>query len=549
MKGGPWTRQRTLKNTTKEKKSASDAVACQATGESKAVSVDDTSMSSQSAKSSIRRVSRRDKGHVEQTRGTRRTFSPVRSSSPHILSDFSKPPSGEKEMGPQYTEFTTPLKTSEVASSCSELPPQSRCRSSRVSQPRQVRQRSAKEKTVTCMKNKAPLVKNRRGRPRKIKTEATACQSYKRSRPRFELTKLDTPEKDESSDLSLDLGHHEEQEASFSFQEDEESDEEEEDLPSFLKHQDKKPQSITEGMFVWHKFRNYPFWPALVKSVNRRQRKASILFIDDPEFHKKGFVVALKVLKPFDCEEANELVCKAKEKFQAAIEWSLELITDYRIRIACGSFSDSFIKYFAHNMSYPVRRKYPQATSQQLTIASDELVETPSDNHNEDSFSEQQEEVSSSSKRLLPDRSHAAHNRANEKLVHFIVKQRMVEKRLLAVIRRQQQSRWLRSFLSADRRRVVNVYLEDDQQLDQVYTYLNELYSMAVTTDPHLAEVMERVRFVLDVLLPESVTALVLVFCAGHHLCYSWGGQCLGYTGRRKVLEGTMYESQRKTSI
>lgn len=78
-----------------------------------------------------------------------------------------------------------------------------------------------------------------------------------------------------------------------------------------------------------------------------------------------------------------------------------------------------------------MRRKYPQAASERLTIANDTTIEVPSDDHKEDSFSEQQEEVTRSSKRLLPDRSHAAHNRANEKLVHFIVKQRMVEARLL----------------------------------------------------------------------------------------------------------------------
>lgn len=80
---------------------------------------------------------------------------------------------------------------------------------------------------------------------------------------------------------------------------------------------------------------------------------------------------------------------------------------------------------------YPVRRKYPQAASERLTITSDTMMEEPSDDHKEDSFNEQHGEVSRSSKRLLPDRTHAAHNRANEKLVHFIVKQRMVEGRLL----------------------------------------------------------------------------------------------------------------------
>lgn len=78
-----------------------------------------------------------------------------------------------------------------------------------------------------------------------------------------------------------------------------------------------------------------------------------------------------------------------------------------------------------------MRRKYPQAASERLTIANDTMMETPCDDHMDDSFSEQQEEVNRSSKRLLPDRTHAAHNRANEKLVHFIVKQRMVEGHLL----------------------------------------------------------------------------------------------------------------------
>lgn len=78
-----------------------------------------------------------------------------------------------------------------------------------------------------------------------------------------------------------------------------------------------------------------------------------------------------------------------------------------------------------------MRRKYPQAESERLTIASDEVIEVPGNNHEEDSVSEPQENVCRRSKRLLPDRSRAAHNRANEKLVHFIVKQRMVDGHLL----------------------------------------------------------------------------------------------------------------------
>lgn len=354
----------------------------------------------------------------------------------------------------------------------------------------------------------------------KLQSDATS-QPSERCRPRFELEEPNTAEQDSvnqdesslSSDLSIELSHYEEQLPPFSFLEDEDEDnddeEEEEELPRFLTKADKKPTTITDGVFVWCKFRNYPYWPAVVKRMNRKLKKASILFIDGPMLHwgKKGFTVALKNLKAFDCEEASEFELKAKENYDAAIEWSLELVTDYINQIACGTFSGPFIKYCAHDISYPVRRKYPQAASERLTIASDTFTDEQSDDNMEESFSEQQEEVRSCSKRLLPDRTHAAHNRANEKLVHFIVKQRMVEEHLLAVISGRQQSSWLHSFMTANHRRPVNIYLEDDKQLDQVYWYLNELYAKALTTGPCVAELksMERVAFVLDVLLPEAI--------------------------------------------
>ncbi|XP_010755048.2 PWWP domain-containing protein MUM1L1 isoform X1 [Larimichthys crocea] len=509
MKGGPQkTRKRKLQKTQTEE-DTSDNFLSQAPGESNAVPGSDFANVSQSTASPLSRTPKRGRGQTRQTQDACLTSTPVRSSSADALSNISKSCAGANQVDLKYDEFITQLKTSEADSQCSKSKSQSRRGRPPASQPRQVRKRAAKEQTHMCSKTNCPPAKCRCVRTRKSKTTA---QPSKRSRPRFELEQPDAEkEKDESllsSDLSIELSHHEEQLQSLSYQEDEKSDEEEEELQSYLMQVDKKPHSITEGVFVWYKFRNYPFWPALVKSVNRKHKKASVMFIDDPMIHKKkGFTVALKTLKPFDCEEADELVSKAKEKYDAAIEWSLELITDYSFRIACGSFSGSFIEYFAHDMSYPVRRKYPQAASERLTIANDTTIEVPSDDHKEDSFSEQQEEVTRSSKRLLPDRSHAAHNRANEKLVHFIVKQRMVETRLLAVIRGQQQSRWLRSFLSANRRRVVNIYLEDDQQLDQVYWYLNELYATAVATAPCLTEIksMERVPFVLDVLLPEAI--------------------------------------------
>lgn len=508
MKGGSRkTRKREPKRTT-TKRAASDEASSQAPGASNAL------LGSDLAASSLLSTPKRGRRRKGETLEAHLTSTPVHSTSTDILSNISKSSTRAKQVALEYTEVITQLKTSELESPCCQSKFQSRRRRTQAAQPRQVRKRGAKEQT--CNTTNSPPAKRRRGGTQKAETgglqKYTRPQSAKRSRPRFELEKPDSAEQDESllsSDLSIELSHHEEQLPSLSVQENEGSEEDEdEELPSFLMQVDKKPPPITGGGFVWHRYRNYPFWPALVKSVNHKQKKASIIFIDDPLIHKKkGFTVALKTLKHFDCEEANELKCKAKEEYDAAIEWSLELIEDYTIRRGCGSFSGSFIEYFAHDMSYPVRKTYPQAASERLTIASDAVIEMPCDDHKEDSFSEQHEGVSRSTKRLLPDRSHAAHNRANEKLVHFIVKQRMVEERLLAVIRGQQQSRWLRSFLSASRRRVVNIYLEDDQQLDQVYLYLNELYTTAMDIAPHLAEMkyMERVPFVLDVLLPEAI--------------------------------------------
>lgn len=84
-----------------------------------------------------------------------------------------------------------------------------------------------------------------------------------------------------------------------------------------------------------------------------------------------------------------------------------------------------------------MRRKYPQSALDRLNITSDETINL-SDDSMEDSVIKPQEEVGRCSKRLLPDRSQAAYNRANEKIVQFIVKQRKADKHLLV---------WLDSFM------------------------------------------------------------------------------------------------------
>ncbi|XP_054625624.1 PWWP domain-containing DNA repair factor 3A-like [Dunckerocampus dactyliophorus] len=390
-----------------------------------------------------------------------------------------------------------------VGSPCYTLNSHSRKTIAEADQPRQLQKRLITNTQTTCPATKRRCYRKQKKDTMNLQMDDTATQLPEPSSPRFEL------KQDKSllsSDLSIELSDHKEQLPQLSFQE-ETGDEEE--LPSFLMQTQKKPPSIKEGAFVWCKYRHFPTWPALVKRVNHKTKKATILYVDELSIKKKkGFTVSLKSLKPFDCEGANENVTKYQEKNVAALEWSLELITDYIIRIACGSFSGSFLEYCAHDMSYPVRRKYPQTTS----ISSDPMTNGLWGDQREDDVNgvsiQEEEEASKCAKRLLPDRTHAAHNRANEKLVHFIVKQRMVEDRLLAVIRGQAQSRWLRHFQTSDRRRVGNIYLEDEQQLDQVYSYLNELYGTAVATVPYQDEVefMERVPFVLDVLLPEAIT-------------------------------------------
>lgn len=337
-------------------------------------------------------------------------------------------------------------------------------------------------------------------------------EQTQRCRPRLNFDFSGSGEQDESlpsSDLSIELSLHEEPQPRDSFPEDDESqEEEEEDFPSFLMVKTTSSSSITKGGFVWYKLRKFPFWPALVKSVNHKMKRASIMVVDDKLIQqKKGFLVALKTLKPYECEEFNELICKAKEKYDVDIQWSIELIEDYIMRKGIGSFSGSFLEYYAHDISYPVRRKY-QANAERLTFANDVAMEgSLLADDLEDSFNELQEEDMKHLKRLLPDRTHAAHNRANEKLVHFIVKQGMVDQHLVAVMCGQQPSKWLRLFFTARNRRVVNIYLEDDEQLDQVYRYLSKIYTTTTETDTCLERLksIDRVPFVLDVLLPEAL--------------------------------------------
>ena len=80
-----------------------------------------------------------------------------------------------------------------------------------------------------------------------------------------------------------------------------------------------------------------------------------------------------------------------------------------------------------------MRRKYPQGGVAGLALPSRPELEEGGGQHSggEEGASEAPEEGGPGAKRLLPDRTVAAHNRATEKLVTFIVSQRLADKHLL----------------------------------------------------------------------------------------------------------------------
>uniref|UniRef100_A0A673UM22 PWWP domain containing 3A, DNA repair factor n=1 Tax=Suricata suricatta TaxID=37032 RepID=A0A673UM22_SURSU len=275
-----------------------------------------------------------------------------------------------------------------------------------------------------------------------------------------------------------------------------EEDDDDEEPPRILLYHE--PRSFEVGMLVWLKHQKYPFWPAVVKSIRRRDKKASVLFIEghmDPK--GRGITVSLRRLKHFDCKEKQALLNEAKEDFDQAIGWCVSLITDYRVRLGCGSFAGSFLEYYAADISYPVRKSIQQdvlgTRFPQLSKGDPEEPMTGSPQGRRQPC-----------RKVLPDRSRAARDRANQKLVEYIVKTRGAEGHLRAILRNRKPSRWLKTFLhSGQYMTCVETYLEDEEQLDLVVKYLQGVYQE--TGSRALARVNgDRIRFILDVLLPEG---------------------------------------------
>ncbi|XP_074933400.1 PWWP domain-containing DNA repair factor 3A [Phalacrocorax aristotelis] len=271
--------------------------------------------------------------------------------------------------------------------------------------------------------------------------------------------------------------------------------EEDEELPSILLHQE--PQSIEEGNLVWCKLRRYPYWPAVVKSIRQKHKKACVLLIErNVNDKRKGFSIALKNLKHFDCEERQDLIEQAKEDYRQEIEWCIRLISDYRIRIGCRSFTGSFLEYFAADISYPVRRESCQGFAQ---------MSFPDVAKEDDEDSPLETSLQKPSRKLLPDRTRAARDKANKKIVEFIVKTKGAEEHLLAILKSRKQSRWLKEFLNSSQYvTCIETYLEDEEQLDLVVNYLKEVYHEIDTKN--LQQINgDGVKFISDVLLPEAI--------------------------------------------
>ncbi|NXV79080.1 MUM1 protein, partial [Atlantisia rogersi] len=269
--------------------------------------------------------------------------------------------------------------------------------------------------------------------------------------------------------------------------------EEDEELPSILSYQE--PQSIEEGILVWCKLRRYPYWPAVVKYVKHKTRKACVLLIDrNIDDKKRGFSVSLRNLKHFDCEERQDLIERAKEDYRQEIEWCIRLICDYRVRVGCRSFTGSFLEYFAADISYPVRKEgYPG------------VVQVTFPNVAEEDVQESASETSPQkpSKKLLPDRTRAARDNANKKIVDFIVKTKGAEEHLLSILKSRKESQWLKRFLNSSQYLTcIETYLEDEEQLDLVVNYLKEVYHRKGTK--HLRH-GDEIKFISDVLLPEAI--------------------------------------------
>ncbi|OBS69949.1 hypothetical protein A6R68_01511 [Neotoma lepida] len=108
-----------------------------------------------------------------------------------------------------------------------------------------------------------------------------------------------------------------------------------------------EPNTIEQGMLVWFKFQDLPFWPAVVKSINKNDKMARVLLMEGSmQFEYRGIRVPLSKLKHLDCWEKLSLLRRASRVYGQGINWCLSMMDHYREDVACGSFLGSFMDYY-----------------------------------------------------------------------------------------------------------------------------------------------------------------------------------------------------------
>ena len=257
--------------------------------------------------------------------------------------------------------------------------------------------------------------------------------------------------------------------------------------------------TIERGMLVWFKFQDHPFWPAVVKNVSNNDKTARVLLIEgNMQLERRGVRVPLRKLKLLDCGEKLSLLQRASKVYSQGINWCLSVIDRYREDLACGSFRGSFMDYYTAQASYPLRR----------AIQEGELcIDFPKVSYAD--LEDWEEETAPGGKRphkkLLPDRMRAAWDRANQKLVDFIVKKKGADQHLLDIVKGRKPSRWLDDLWKSKREVFcIETYLEDEDQLHLLARHLQEISKEADQALLSLAR-GDQVRLTMEVLLPEAI--------------------------------------------
>ncbi|XP_038173355.1 PWWP domain-containing DNA repair factor 3A-like [Arvicola amphibius] len=261
--------------------------------------------------------------------------------------------------------------------------------------------------------------------------------------------------------------------------------------------------TIERGMLVWFKFQDHPFWPAVVKSVSKNDEKARVLLIEgNMQLERRGVLVPLRKLKLLDCGEKFSLLRRAGKVYGQGINWCLLVIDRYREDLACGSFRGTFMDYYTARASYPLRRAIQEG---------DLRIDFPKVSYAD--LEDWEEETAPGGKRprkkLLPDRMRAAWDRANQKLVDFIVKRKGADQHLLDIVKGRKPSRWLDDLWKSKREVFrIETYLEDEDQLHLVARHLQEISKEADQALLSLAR-GDHVRLTMEVLLPEAIICAI----------------------------------------